>query len=65
MCDHALDGDALDPETPSGKSVYCCQDDEPYREPVCDDCHGPGPLVATPGGGRVCRDCWMGENWGR
>jgi hypothetical protein len=31
--------------------------------PVCDDCGKPGELVTTPSGVRVCRDCYMGENW--
>lgn len=31
--------------------------------PRCSDCGGPGPFVPLKTGGRVCRDCWMGEEW--
>jgi hypothetical protein len=47
------------------------RDEWPGREPeyeiplvpVCADCFKPGELVTTPSGVRVCRDCWMGENY--
>jgi hypothetical protein len=31
--------------------------------PRCDDCGSLGELVAIKGGGYVCKDCWMGENY--
>jgi hypothetical protein len=37
--------------------------DEEHAANRCSDCGNTGELVTTPGGSRVCRDCWMGENW--
>ncbi len=43
--------------------IDCWLDDGPEDTAKCSDCGKRGELVATPGGSRVCRDCWMGENW--
>jgi hypothetical protein len=52
-------------------AVRAARDEWPGREPeyeiplvpVCADCGKPGELVTTPSGVKVCRDCWMGENY--
>lgn len=39
------------------------RDPEYNISPVCVDCGKPAKLITTPGGARVCRDCYMGENY--
>jgi hypothetical protein len=49
-------------EWPGERTQYRTDADDSLV-PVCADCGKPGKLITTPGGARVCRDCYMGENY--